>query len=255
MTMSQYRIAPRTSHLQRLQRIYSYLHKFRDGAIRIRTDLPDYSHLPDVEYDWTYSVYGSIEETIPVDIPEPLGNTVCLTHYKDANLYHDLLTGRAVTGILHFINHTPVDWYSKKQATVETATYGSEFVAAGIATDQIIDLRFTLRYLGVPIQGKSYLFGDNSSVVTSGTLPHSSLHKHHNALSYHRVREAITAHILGFFAVPGIHNYGDLLSKHNGYSQAWPLLRPLMFWRGDTTTLISSVHTKGECEPSKAKVD
>ena len=31
----------------------------------------------------------------------------------DTNLYHDLVTGRAVTGILHLLNGTPVDWYSK----------------------------------------------------------------------------------------------------------------------------------------------
>ena len=78
------------------------------------------------------------------------------------------------------MNHTPIDSYSKRQATVETATYGSEFVASKTATEQIIDLRYTLRYLGVP-----YLFGDNRSVVTSSTLPHSTLGKRHNILAYH----------------------------------------------------------------------
>ena len=84
----------------------------------------------------------------------------------DANLNHCLATGRSVTGCLHFVNHTPIDSYSKRQATVETATYGSEFVASRTATEQIIDLGHTLRYLGIPIKTKSYLFGDNRSVVT-----------------------------------------------------------------------------------------
>ena len=83
----------------------------------------------------------------------------------DANLYHDLITGCSDTGILHLINQTPIDWFTKRQATVETATYGSEFVAARIATDQIVDLRVTLRYLGVPLKTSSYLFGDNESVI------------------------------------------------------------------------------------------
>ena len=47
----------------------------------------------------------------------------------DANLNQCLATGKSLTGCLHFVNKTPVDWYSRKQATVETATYGSEFVA------------------------------------------------------------------------------------------------------------------------------
>ncbi len=74
-----------------------------------------------------YSVYGKVSEVIPKDIPEPKGKPVVLTTYVDANLYHDLITGRSVTGILHLINQTPLDWYTKRQATVETATYGSEF--------------------------------------------------------------------------------------------------------------------------------
>ena len=74
------------------------------------------------------------------DIPKPLGKLVLTTTFKDANLYHDFLTGRAVTGILHLLNKTPVDWFSKRQATVETATYGKEFVVARIAVEQIIAL-------------------------------------------------------------------------------------------------------------------
>ncbi len=88
---------------------------------------------------------------IPSDAPPPKGRLVTLTHYVDANLYHDCVTGRSVTGILHFINATPIDWFSKRQSTVETATYGSEFVAARTCVEQVIDLRNTLRHLKVQI--------------------------------------------------------------------------------------------------------
>jgi hypothetical protein len=54
--------------------------------------------------------------------PRPLGKTVDTTHV-DANLYHDLLTGRAVTGIIHHLNGTIIDWYAHKQSTVETSTW------------------------------------------------------------------------------------------------------------------------------------
>ena len=120
---------------------------------------------------------------MPTDLPEALGKDIVLTTFVDANLYHDLITGRSVTGVLHLINQTPVDWFTKRQATVETATYGSEFVAARIATDQILDMRLTLRYLGVPVNGSTYLFGDNQSVITSSTLPHSPLSKRQNIIS------------------------------------------------------------------------
>ena len=177
-------------------------------------------------------MYGKVKEQIPHDNPELLSKEVVTMTYEDANLYHDMLTGRAVTGILHLLNGTPIDWYSKRQDTVETATYGSEFVAARIATEQIIDLRTTLRYLGVPIKGRAYMFGDNESVITSSTLPHSRLTKRHNALSYHRVREAIVAKILNFAYIKGENNPADILSKHCGYPQLWRHIQPLLFWFG-----------------------
>ena len=67
------------------------------------------------------------------------------------------------------------------------------------AIEQIMDIRQTLRYLGAPIGAKYFLFGDNRSVVTSATLPHSTLTKRHNILAFHRVREAIAAILMAFY--------------------------------------------------------
>jgi hypothetical protein len=108
--------------------LYGYLAKMKDGVIHIQTGEPNYSALRDQAFNWERSVYGNVSEMLPSDAPKPLGKYVMLTHYYDANLFHDIVTGRSVTGILYLINKTPLDWYSKKQATVEMATYGSEFV-------------------------------------------------------------------------------------------------------------------------------
>ena len=144
MTLSGFRAAPRRGHMDRVRRIYGYLAKMRHAAIRIRTEEPDFSELPNFEFDWSKSVYGELHEQIPQDAPEPLGKFVTLSHYVDANLMHDMVTGRSITGILHLVNKTPIDWFSKKQATVETATYGSEFVAARTCVEQVIELCNTL---------------------------------------------------------------------------------------------------------------
>jgi hypothetical protein len=232
MSMGRFRSSPKVGHLKRLQRICGYLKKFPDGAIRFRTDIPDYSHLDHKTYDWTYSVYGESKEEVPSDMPTPRGKPVRTSTFEDASLMHDLTTGRSVTGILHLVNSTPVDWFCKLQGSVETATYGSEFVAARLATEQIMDLRYTLRSLGAPLDGKAYMFGDNESVITSSTIPHSSLNKRHNALAYHRVREAIASDVLWFFHIPGKVNPADVLTKFCGHSVFWPLIKPFLFWRG-----------------------
>ena len=182
MTLSSFRAAPRRGHLERVKRIFGYLLKMKHAVIRIRTEEPDHSAVPHNEYDWEKTVYGDVKELIPSDAPEPRGRYVLLTHYVDANLMHCLLTGRSVTGILSFINKTPFDWFSKKQSTVETATYGSEFVSARTAVERIIDVRLMMRYLGVPIRDKDYMFGDNDSVVNSSNIPRQATQAPHGTI-------------------------------------------------------------------------
>ena len=147
MTLSGFRSCPRRGHLDRAKRVVCYLSKMRHAAIRFRTHEPDYSDLIQTEHSWDKSVYGDVTEELPFNPPKALGKQVILTHNVDANLLHDMLSGRSVTGCLHLFNGTPIDWYSKKQSTVETATYGSEFVAARTCVEQIIDLRLSLIHI------------------------------------------------------------------------------------------------------------
>ena len=215
-----------------------YLAMMRFAQIRVLTGEPDYSELEYEEYNWAKTVYGDIREQVPEGIPDPLGNYVMLSHYYDANLYHDVVTGQSVTGILHFMNKMPIDWYSKKQATVETATYGSKFIAACTCIDQVIDLRLTLHYLGVPIRDVSYIFGDNKTIVQSATHPHAKLHKWHNALSFHWVWEAIMSKYIIMMHMPSADNPADILSKHWAYQAVYPILKPILFFLGNTANLI-----------------
>ena len=100
MFMSCFRLAPKVGHIERMQRIYGYLSKTKHYSLRFRTDEPNYMHLPDLEYDWT-RIYGNVLEEIPKDAPEPLGKSVTTTTFLDANLLHDLITGRSVTAVLY----------------------------------------------------------------------------------------------------------------------------------------------------------
>ena len=178
------------------------------------------------------------------------------TTFLDANLLHDIVTGKSVTEVLHFINTTPIDWYLKRQATVETATYGSEFVAARIATEQIMDLRNTLRYLGVPIMTKAYMYGDNGSChvvrlkrhrkqkdICTQVCYHKSNHtssvlnKRHNMLSYDRVREAIAAKILDLHWCSSDQDKSDIHSKHLECAKVKDTIRELFDYQGDISLL------------------
>jgi hypothetical protein len=113
----------------------------QSASIRVRIEAPNF---PVQKFDWLDTVYGNVKEEIAKDTPEPLGEPVVLLSNVDANLYHNMLIGCSVTGTLHFCNQTLVDWFSKWQAFVQTARFGSKFVAFQISADQIVDLRSTL---------------------------------------------------------------------------------------------------------------
>ena len=144
--------------------LVGYLKKYPHACIRFRTGIPIHETThgeqpPD--YNWMHSIYGSPQEQLPQGAPEPKGKSVRTTTFVDANLMHDYTTGRSASGILHFLNQTPIECFSKRQAQIETATYGSEFVAACIGTELSMALRLKLRMLGVPIQGPTIMYGDN----------------------------------------------------------------------------------------------
>ncbi len=239
--------------MERAKHVVGYIYKFNEGCIHIRTGIPNLSDYPDQQYSWMNTVYEGATEQLPHDAPPPLGKPVVTITYVDANLMHDMLTGRSVTGILHFVNQTPFDWYAKKQSTVETATYGSEMVAARTAVEQVIEHRNTLRYLGVPLKQHSYLFGDNESVVNGASLPHAKLNKRHNFLSFHRTREAITTGFIRFYHIHGTTNPADILSKHWAHQAVWPQLQALMFFPGNVGRLLLPAFFKGNTKGDDAK--
>ena len=152
-----------------------------------------------------------------------------ITCYFDADHASDLVTRRSVTGILAFLNATPVKWYSKRQKTVESSTYGSEFVAGRIAKEMVMEFRYKMRMLGVPIEGPTLLLGDNLSMITSSTIPSSNLKKKHNAIAYHAVHEAVAAGVIVLAHVKSEENKAEILTKSLGGKLHRHLVHSLMF--------------------------
>ena len=149
--------------------------------------------------------------------------------HADVEHRHDLVTRRSVTGIIIMLNNTPIRWFCKRQKTVESSTYGSELVAARIATELIMELRYQLQMLGVPLEGPALMLGDNMSVVLNTTVPSSVLKKKHLGIGYHRVREAIAAKVLRFAHIRSEENIADVLTKPLMGTLFHDLIKPILF--------------------------
>jgi hypothetical protein len=81
------------------------------------------------------------------------------------------------------------------------------------AIELVEGLRYKLRMMGVPLDGETNVFCDNESVFKNSTVPESTLKKKHNAIAYHRTREAQAAGIIRIAWESGDTNIADLLTK------------------------------------------
>ena len=131
----------------------------------------------------------------------------------DANHAGNLKTKRSHSGILIFVNSAPIIWYNKRQNTVEALSFGSEYITLRICTEILEALRYKLRFFGIPVEGPAEVMCDNWSVVINSSVPTWMLNKRHNAICYHRVREAQAAGIITVGWIPGEKNLADLFTK------------------------------------------
>ena len=96
--------------------------------------------------------YGEVLEEILPRMLELRGNAVDITCFIDSNHAGNVVTRCSHTKIIMFLQNAPIIWHSKKQNTVESSLFGSEFVALHV-WDMIVSLRYKLRMFRVPLKG------------------------------------------------------------------------------------------------------
>ena len=230
-TLARFNTMPRQGHLQRCLRIFGYLKHNNKARIVFDPSNPNLDAMNFQDHDWT-DIYPFAEEYISNNMPTPkCEHAVSITAYVDASHATDLITRRSVTGYIIFIGKSIIKWYSKRQNTVETSTYGSELVAMRIALEAILEIRYKLRSMGIKIEPTSTILCDNMSVIYNTQFPTSSLKKKHNAVAFHKVREAIAAGIIKTAHIPSNANLSDILTKPKGPADYYNHLKTLYYGR------------------------
>ncbi len=142
--------------------------------------------------DWASSEFGShLKEDLPTNMPEPRGMGFIMSARVDADHAADTKTRRSRTGFLVYLNSAPIYWMSKKQTSIESSSFGSEFTTRKQCTEYLRGLRYKLRMMGIPINGPAYILGDNQSVLCNTSIPDSTLKKKSQSIAYHFVREGV----------------------------------------------------------------
>ena len=153
-------------------------------------------------------------------MPEPLGRGMVTTAYVDASHAANKITRRSHTGYVLFVNKAPISWYSKRQNTVESSTFSSEFIAMKTCVESIHALRYKLRMFGVPVNDATRVLCDNESVVKNSSLLATTLNKKHSSIAYHATRWAVAAGVILIGWVPTNFNIADSFTKcHSAYKR------------------------------------
>ena len=97
------------------------------------------------------------------------------------------------------------------------------------AVEEVGDLRYMLRCLGVNVDTPSSMYGDNLGVIQNAIIKDSFLKKKHVAISYHKVCEAVAAVIIVPIKIASADNFSDCLTKALPISDHNRLVNALLF--------------------------
>ena len=228
-TLACHSCTPREGHLTRCMRLFGYLKYYKRAKIIMDPSPLNLDELKFEDHDWT-DLYPNAQEHLPDTIPQTYNKEeMILTVFMDASHATCQMTRRSVTGYVIFLGNTPIKTYSKRQNTIETSSYGSELVALRIALEGLLEIRYKLRMMGINFNETSPVLCDNMGVVTNMQFPTSSLKKKHNAVAYHKIREAVAAKIIVLAHIRSEQNIAGILTKAVGPGTYYNLLGDILF--------------------------
>ena len=215
--LSQYQASPRQGHMEQMMHIFYYLSKKPKTSLYMDPTFPDLG-FEDFNHDISQfkEYYRDAEEPMPHRMPPPRGRSVITSGMVDAAPGSNKVTRRSHTGYILFVNRAPVKWVSKRQQTVETSAFSSEFIAMKQCIEDIEHLRFKIRMFGIPISKQypeTYMRCDNKSLVTNTSLVESTLSKKHSAIAYHFTRWDVAASVIKVAWIQSQDNLPDQLTK------------------------------------------
>ena len=213
--MSSHLALPREGHLEQVPHMFACLKSHHNAELVFDPSDPAIDESEFERRDWTSTEFGHLDgkEVLPPKMPEPRGVGFVMRAKVDADHASDTATRRSRTGFVVHLNSALVCWWSKKQNSVESSSFGSEFVAMKQCCEYLRGLRCQLRMMGVPVEGPACVYGDNQSVLANATIPDSTLKKKSQSIACHFVREGAARDEWRTAYVNTNENEADLLTK------------------------------------------
>ena len=126
-----------------------------------------------------------------MNAPPPRGISFMMRAFVYSDHARDSTTRHSRIGFIVFLNNAPIFFHSKQQGSCEASSFGSDFVAMKSFYECLRGLRYKLRMFGIPVEHPAHVFGDNQSVLSNSSNPHSVLKKKSSSIAYHFFREGV----------------------------------------------------------------
>ena len=125
----------------------------------------------------------------------------------------NLTNKRSHSGITIYVNNALINFYSKRQNTFESSSFGLGIVVLIIDTKIVESLRYKLSTFVVNLEIPSEVYYDNKPVAKQFSVPVSVLNKRHRAIYYHMVGESQASRTLRVVWISGEYNISASLTK------------------------------------------
>lgn len=119
----------REGHFYAVLLVFGYLKAHHHSHIIFDSSYPEINREPFKEDTDRTPFYGEMTEAVSQQAPQPRGKVVVLQMFVNSDHAGDKVTRRSQSVYIQFVGMSLIAWYSKKQGSVETSTFGSEFVA------------------------------------------------------------------------------------------------------------------------------
>jgi hypothetical protein len=230
--LSSYNAAPRVGHARRIMRVWGYLKAH--PKLGIRLDPSDFvlgeefncfepHQRRDLQLD-----YGDVTEEVDPNDPEPLGASLTLTGFADADHAHNKIDRRSTTGRIILLGKGMLSWKSKRQVGCEGSSYGSELRATADTARELRGLRMFLRGIGVAVKGPSVLLVDNAAALFAASNLGTTIKVKHLSIDYHSTRELTAWGIIQPEKCPTEFNLADILTKPTDKDTFWRLILSIL---------------------------
>ena len=217
-----------------LLHVFTYLKKHMNTEIVFYTSELDIDTNSFHLQNWSYSIYSlpgeEIREALLPNMLQLLLNGFTICCFVEADHAGESLTRRLRTGLIVMLKNAPIYLYYKRQTTVDTRTFGSEFMAMNQAVEYLRGLRYKFRNFGIPVNAPAFIYGDNKSVLVNSSALESTLKKKSQSIAFHFIREGCAADECRATYIITLLYVSDLMTKPLSGEKHWRFFRMLLHY-------------------------